>query len=442
MNNLGQILDFHQNNEKVAVLPKSLIDHTVRLNQVIEIMPLIGKKRLMQLTRTQYHFKSGHEEKKENHGTTIFFKSLKDEQNKSIYLTLKTYIGHNGKHLQCYELHADESFRLNGQWVKSAIVKEGDILDFALTRIVFNMKKTQQDDCSLVGLTSPLVKSNLPILIEGETGTGKTYLAKSIHEKSGVPGRFVHLNLASFSPSLIESELFGHSRGSFTGALKDKRGAFLEANAGTLFLDEIDSLPRSMQTKLLLFLDDGKIRSVGSSSSTQVKTRVVAASGSNLQSKVREGEMRADFYHRLASGISIKMSPLRESPQKIRNIITDFSNEYSRAICCEMVERYLKLSWRGNIRELKGHLLKKHILKPNGLLRWDECDDQLVWSVQEEFFSNDIQHNNMTYRELKKSYAAYILSKCNNHYSTAAKILNISVNTLKRIDQAANMEEI
>ncbi len=442
MSNLAQILDFHQNNEKVTALPKSLVDHVVSLNQVIEISPIIGKKRSMQLSRTQYSFKSGVEEKKENHGTTIYFKSLKDEQNKTLYLTLKTYIGHSGKHLQCYELHSNDSFRLNGQWVKSAIVKVGDILDFALTRIEFNIKKNAQDDCSQVGLSKPLIQSNLPVLIEGETGTGKTHMAKMIHEASGVSGRFVHLNLASFSPSLIESELFGHNRGAFTGALKDKRGAFLEANAGTLFLDEIDSLPKSMQTKLLLFLDDGKIRSVGSSNSTQVKARIIAASGSDLQTKVRDGEMRADFYHRLASGVSVRISSLRNNPDKIKKVINEFSKEFSRAICNEMIDRYLKLTWPGNIRELKGHLLKKHILKPFGLIRWDECDDQLIWSVHEEFYSNELENKKMTYRELKKAYAAYILSKCNNHYPTAARILNISINTLKRIDQAANIDEI
>mgnify|MGYP003683207411 FL=1 len=216
----------------------------------------------------------------------------------------------------------------------------------------------------------------------------------------------------------------------------------MEANYGTLFLDEIDSLPKSIQTKLLLFLDDGKIRCVGSSTSTQVKTRIIAASGCDLQTKISKDEMRLDFYHRLASGISIKMLPLRNNPNKIKSIIEDFSSEYSRAICHEMIERYIKLKWSGNIRELKGHLLKKHITKPQGLIRWDENDDQLLFGAQDDFFSSHMMNKKMTYRELKKSYASYILSRCHNHYPSASKILNISINTLKRIDQAANIDEI
>src|SRR5690606_12983163 len=137
--------------------------------------------------------------------------------------------------------------------------------------------KNTQENSELLELNSSkkIIQSNLPILIEGETGTGKTTLAKSIHQMSERSGEFVHVNLSAFSENLMESELFGHLKGAFTGAYNDKKGAIERANNGTLFLDEIDSTSIAVQTKLLLFLDNYKLSPVGSGVMKKINCRIL-----------------------------------------------------------------------------------------------------------------------------------------------------------------------
>ena len=159
-------------------------------------------------------------------------------------------------------------FRINGSYCFEAFLERGDIVEIGFNRLQFLKSNTQLKVLSEEHLIpDSIIQSQLNLLIEGETGTGKTTLAKKIHEKSGRSGRFIHLNLSSFSSNLIESELFGHIKGSFTGATTNKTGAILEAHKGTLFLDEIDSLNLELQTKLLLFLDNYEVRPVGGHSS-------------------------------------------------------------------------------------------------------------------------------------------------------------------------------
>ena len=185
-----------------------------------------------------------------------------------------------------------------------------------------------------------LIRSDLNILIQGETGTGKTRLARRIHDESGSSGDFVHINLSSFSPSLIESELFGYQKGSFTGAIKNKVGALASANFGTLFIDEIDSLPFALQTKLLLFLDDQKFSPVGSRQVLSANTRIIFASGRSLIDLVKRGSMREDFYFRIISGHEIRMRPLRDCPELIDRLINHFSIKNNVSLTIKLKEFY------------------------------------------------------------------------------------------------------
>ena len=211
---------------------------------------------------------------------------------------------------------------------------------------------------SLELLDEKIVKSKVPILIEGETGVGKTHIARKIHEASGCQGEFVHVNLCSFSPGLIESELFGHIRGAFTGAMNDKKGALREAREGTLFLDEIDSLSIEMQTKLLLFLEDFLVRPVGSAIKYPVQTRVICAAGKDLGEMVKEGFMRKDFYFRISSGKKLKLKSLREDPSRVESIMNKFALDKDIYFSPKLYEFYKSLPWPGNIRQLVGHLQK------------------------------------------------------------------------------------
>ena len=175
------------------------------------------------------------------------------------------------------------------------------------------------------------LNSSMPILLIGETGTGKTTIAKKIHDESGVGGNFVHLNLSSFSQSLIESEIFGHRKGAFTGAISDKKGAILEANKGTLFLDEIDSIDISLQTKLLTFLDNGEFRAVGGGSNTS-DVRMIYSSGKNIKDLVASGEMRLDFYFRLKNSLCLEVPNLRDNKDYLKDIIHEILDRNALSI--------------------------------------------------------------------------------------------------------------
>lgn len=443
MSELAKIISFTSLGEQgLTPIPRGLENEGVCLQGLMEHYPIDGSKRVIKLNRTQYEFIASDNHEKNIQGTSRNFKTLEDQRGQKLVLKLKKFRTKDSTgYRNFYQVSSDTDFRLNGQWVSKATVRMGDVIDFAFNRFVFKKTEPVHDE-NLLPISYKLIQSNLPILIEGETGTGKTTLAKKIHEQSMQNGRFVHLNLASFSSTLIESELFGHIKGAFTGAVRDKSGAFVEANLGTLFLDEIDSLPLALQTKLLLFLDDGCVRPVGSMHSKKVSTRIIAASGSSLKAKVQSGQMRADFYHRLASGACMNIASLREQPEKIEKIIKEFCNEYQRAYCSNMVKAYSRLPWPGNIRQLRGQLYKKHLETPTGVLKWDEVDKEL--SLGDSKMTQLMRHDQplLSLRELKKLYSLNVLAQCHYHYASAAKILKVSVNTLKKIDQAARIDEI
>lgn len=193
---------------------------------------------------------------------------------------------------------------------------------------------------------------NLPVLITGESGSGKEVVAECLHKHSlKSEHNMISINCAALSSSLIESELFGHTSGAFTGAVKEKLGYFEIASKGTLFLDEIGELPLDLQTKLLRVLDKGEFTPVGSTVSKKTNTRIISATNRDLSKMVKNGKFRSDLYYRL-HGVHISLKPLRKLKERIPFLISLFlKNNYS--LSEEALEFMSNLQWRGNVRELK-----------------------------------------------------------------------------------------
>jgi transcriptional regulator with PAS, ATPase and Fis domain len=326
-------------------------------------------------------------------------------------------------------------FWLNGLAAKEAYVERKDRLYIEDNRMnfdPFDLKEIVERHFEhQILLEQPLLESGLNILIQGETGTGKSHLAKKIHEKSGRAGQFVAVNLSSFNPQLIESELFGHKKGSFTGAFSDKNGALSEATGGTLFIDEIDSLPLDLQTKLLTFLDNKKFRKVGDTKEIQIQARLIFASGRTLESLIQKGEFRRDFYFRLKSGHTIELLPLRNDHQKIRSALQFYALSNQVSFSQRLSDFYETLAWPGNLRQLFGHLDKKKVLSRSIKLDFDVLDEELLLQ------SSDLMDLSPTelipMEEFKQDYVKKAYSYCEGNLSLTARKLRVSEKTIKSI---------
>lgn len=328
------------------------------------------------------------------------------------------------------------AFWLNGAAAKEAYIERLDRLfidDNKINFDPFDLKEIIDRHFEHpVLLETALIQSSLKILIQGETGTGKTHLARKIHEKSGRAGNFVHVNLASFNSQLIESELFGHKKGSFTGAVANKSGAFEEAQHGTLFLDEIDSLPLELQTKLLTFLDNSHFRRVGDVKETEIKTRLIFASGRPLEGLVERGILRRDFYYRLTSGHTVELPSLRSDPGKIKEALQYFSLKHEVTFSERLTDFYETLAWPGNLRQLFGHLEKKKILSRSRKLDFDHFDECLL-TESSDLMSFESPFEVKPMKELKEEYVKKVLSLCEGNLALAARRLCITEKTVRAI---------
>ena len=221
-----------------------------------------------------------------------------------------------------------------------------------------------------------VARTDSAVLIQGETGTGKELIARAIHEESlRRPGPFVKVNCAAMPAGLLESELFGHERGAFTGALTQTTGRFHLADQGTLFLDEIGDLPLELQPKLLRVLQEQEFERLGSSRTIRVDVRVVAATNQDLTQMVRDHRFRADLFYRL-NVFPIMLPPLRERSEDIPLLVPHFVNKFARRMNKEFtyipneVMEILRLhDWPGNIRELQNYIERAMIMCPGPDLR-------------------------------------------------------------------------
>jgi DNA-binding NtrC family response regulator len=282
------------------------------------------------------------------------------------------------------------------------------------------------------------------VLILGESGTGKEMIARSVHQHSGRAQRpFVAVDCGALTETLLESELFGHSRGAFTGAVADKKGVFQAANNGTCFLDEIGDISLNMQSKLLRFLQEEEVRPVGGKEWDKVDVRVLAATNKDLDAMVKTGAFREDLYYRLKV-ITIRLPPLRERPEDIDALAQIFIQRYSlaagkqiSAISEDALERLRSYSWPGNIRQLENAIEQAVVLSKNPTLTLDdlpqEVREDLPLPYDKAGDGQLLFSDTPSLEEIKKRYALYVINRTRGNISRAAKVLDIDRRSLYRM---------
>ena len=281
--------------------------------------------------------------------------------------------------------------------------------------------------------------NRVSILIQGESGTGKELITKVIHY-SGITKTepFIAVNCTALSESLLESELFGHVKGAFTGAVKDKKGKFELAGNGTIFLDEISEISPNLQVKLLRVLQEKEFERVGGENTIPLGARVVAATNRNLQKYVDEGKFRDDLYYRL-NVFKIEVPPLRERCEDIPDLVIHFLKKIDkdlrkgvRKIPLEVMELLQNHEWSGNVRELENTLLQAVVLSDGDVLK----AENLLFKKLEMGKKELRQRETWTLDESNKFHIKYILDKVGGNKAKACRILKISKPTLyKKIEE-------
>ena len=288
-----------------------------------------------------------------------------------------------------------------------------------------------------VSLAQKVSGTDVPVLLTGETGTGKEVFAQAIHYSSKrARQNFVAVNCSSFSKELLESEMFGHKAGSFTGALKDKKGLFEEANNGTIFLDEIGEMAFELQAKLLRILETGEYIKIGDTKPTRVNVRIIAATNRNLSQEIVAGRFREDLFYRL-SVFQIHLPPLRERAGDIRLLakafIKSFAEQLARPVG-EIAPAFLEAldsqPWKGNIRELRNVIERSMIVCESGHL--DIAD--LPFDIQNAHYehSNDSSPGSFELSAMERRHIARVLEYTKGNKTEAARLLKIGLTTLYR----------
>ncbi len=281
---------------------------------------------------------------------------------------------------------------------------------------------------TVLELAATVAESDLSVLIEGESGTGKELVAHFVHQKSSRAQKpFVKVNCAAIPENLLESELFGHVKGAFTGALKDRQGRFELANTGTIFLDEIGELPPVIQAKLLRVLHNKEYERVGESQTRQVDVRVISATNKNLDEALKEGTFREDLFYRL-NGVRLKLLPLRDRPEDIPLLLEHFIKKFSKdtplAVSAEAMKILRAYRWSGNVRELENVMQRAILVARNGVIARAHLPEEFLQATQRA-------DHTLTLEELEKLHITRVLQQAQD-YQKAAEILGIDPATLWR----------
>jgi DNA-binding NtrC family response regulator len=309
-----------------------------------------------------------------------------------------------------------------------------------------NVLEEQDRDVQMIGMSPQMIEvykmigrvasTATTVLLQGESGSGKELIARAIHansDRSKFP--FVAVNCGALSETLLESELFGHVRGAFTGASYTKTGLFESANRGTVFLDEIGETSPNMQTRLLRVLEEREVQRVGSMDRIPVDIRVIAATNRGLQELVNEGQFREDLYYRL-NVVTLNVPPLRERTADLPLLFDHFLKRHSRrmgktvAVHPEVLEILAGYSWPGNVRELENIVERAITLNTTGILTSADFTEHLRQSKRTSMaFPREL----VPLEEIERQYIVHVVQRCNGNMTRAAEVLGIDRRTLYRM---------
>lgn len=320
---------------------------------------------------------------------------------------------------------------------------------FGLRTIIGNSRELQK----VLDMISRVAFSAATVLITGESGTGKELVARAIHFTGNRKNkRFVAINCATLSENLLESELFGHKKGAFTGAIQTKNGLFKEADGGTLFMDEIGDIPVSVQAKILRVLQEGEFIPLGDTLAKHVDVRIIAATNQNLLKKVQERGFREDLYYRL-NVINITMPPLRDRKEDIPLLTKYFIVKYNerenkrvKGISPEVEEEFYQYNWPGNIRELENVIERAIALTNEDIIPLHVILPFVKKEGGNEIFCDKLL--SLPYKEARKKsldafnikYVTNVLNKNNGNVTNAAKEIEIERQYLQRILKKYNIK--
>jgi len=306
---------------------------------------------------------------------------------------------------------------------------------------IIGKSKIMQDVFETIRKVAP---TNATVLIEGESGTGKELVAKSIHFNSLRRGRpFIAVNCSALAESLLESELFGHEKGAFTGAVAMKKGRFELADGGTLFLDEIGELSQGLQVKLLRIIQEKSFERVGGVKPISVNIRIIAATNKKLKNEVEQGRFREDLYYRL-NVVRIVLPELRQRKEDINILVSHFINKYSderrsdipvRGLDQEVERLFYEYNWQGNIRELENVIERAMVLCPDDKIKASDLPKDFRNSVHDDRILDGIPQDAQLYETvtmIEKMMIKRALKLTNNVQSQAAELLGVGKSGLNK----------
>lgn len=298
---------------------------------------------------------------------------------------------------------------------------------------IIGKSQALRDVLGMVDRVAPLVST---VLITGASGTGKELIARAIHQKSPrAQKRFVPINCAAIPENLIESELFGHIKGSFTGAMRDKSGLFKVADGGTIFLDEIVSVPLNLQVKLLRAIEQKEILPVGSTAPEVVDVRIIAATNKNLANEVEKGNFREDLFYRL-NVVGINIPPLKERIEDIPELTSHFIKAYNtqlnkqvHGVDKKVMQLFMEYDWKGNVRELENAIERAMILCDGNQLTLEHFPHIFAKIGNHQDFDSDLKSS---VKKFEQDTILRALEMAEHDKNKAAKILGLSLSSLYR----------